>query len=35
MDIQELCISISISIRTTEGFESGGDKNGVHKGGVD
>ncbi len=33
MDIQELCISISI--RTTEGFESGGDKNGVHKGGVD
>lgn len=29
MDIQELCI------RTTEGFESGGDKNGVHKGGFD
>lgn len=31
MDIQELCISI----RTTERFESGGDKNGVHKGGAD
>ena len=31
MDIQELCISI----RSTKGFESAGDKNGVHKGGVD